>query len=157
MRLNSISPAEGSKKAKVRLGRGIGSGLGKTSGKGHKGQKARAGGYHRRGFEGGQNPLQRRLPKFGFKSRVGLFTVELRASALNKLETNGTEVTLESLIDANLVASNTKFVKVIAHGEVSKLLIFECSEQIRVSKGAKEQILAAGGKVEEAEAATKKR
>ncbi|MBP9722744.1 MAG: 50S ribosomal protein L15 [Gammaproteobacteria bacterium] len=150
MRLNTISPAEGSKKAKVRLGRGIGSGLGKTSGKGHKGQKARAGGYHRRGFEGGQNPLQRRLPKFGFKSRVGLHTIELRASKLNKLENlENNTVTLESLIAANLVAANTKFVKIIAHGEITKSFNFNHTKTIRVSKGAKEQITAAGGSVQE--------
>jgi large subunit ribosomal protein L15 len=143
MKLNTISPAVGAKQPKKRLGRGMGSGFGKTSGKGHKGQKARAGGYHRRGFEGGQNPLQRRLPKFGFKSRMGLYAEELRVSNLNSF--SGEVVTLETLIDANLVTRNTKFVKIMAHGELTKALNIK---GIKVSEGAKKQILAAGGSVE---------
>lgn len=146
MKLNSISPAEGSKKAKTRLGRGIGSGLGKTSGKGHKGQKARKSGNPRRGFEGGQNPLQRRLPKFGFKSITGLFTEELRLTELNNHAE--TEVTLESLKNANLVTKNTKFVKIFMNGELTKAVNIKLGNGIKVTQGAITVITNAGGKVE---------
>ncbi len=146
MKLNSISPAEGSKIAKTRLGRGIGSGLGKTSGKGHKGQKARKSGNPRRGFEGGQNPLHRRLPKFGFKSISGLLTEQLRSGDLINLDAN--EITLDTLKMSNLIKRNTKFVKIFANGEVTKPLNVIISEEIRVSEGAKTLIVNAGGKVE---------
>jgi len=142
MKLNSISPADGSKHAKTRLGRGIGSGLGKTSGKGHKGQKARKSGLTRKGFEGGQNPLQRRLPKFGFKSRVGLYTTEVRTSSLNNFP--GTEVTIDTLKDANIIGNNIKFVKVILNGELTKALNFV---GIKVTQGALTQIQNAGGTI----------
>lgn len=144
MKLNTISPAPGSKSSKLRLGRGIGSGLGKTSGKGHKGQKARAGGYHKIGFEGGQMPLQRRVPKFGFKSRVSACTEELRLSSLNKLESD--IVNLDTLKQANLIKENTKFVKIMLHGELAKKNLKV--QGIRVSKGAKEAIEKNGGTVE---------
>ena len=147
MKLNTIAPAPGSKKAPHRLGRGMGSGLGKTSGKGHKGQKARAGGYHKVGFEGGQMPIQRRLPKFGFKSRVGLFTEELRSYELNKLEA-GVVVTLDVLKEANLIKSNTKFVKIISSGDITTALTLS-SDSIRISSGAKEQLEKCGGSVQE--------
>lgn len=144
MRLNTIAPAEGAKKSKRRLGRGIGSGLGKTCAKGHKGQKARSGGYHKTGFEGGQMPLQMRVPKFGFKSRVGALTEEVRLSTLNKLTTD--TVTVDSLKEAGIINSNIKFVKVFLHGELTKKLTFS---GVRVSAGAKSAIEKAGGKVEE--------
>lgn len=144
MKLNTISPAPGSKTKKIRLGRGMGSGFGKTSGKGHKGQKARAGGYHKIGFEGGQMPIQRRLPKFGFKSRVGLYTEQLRLSALNNLDTD--VVTLEVLRSENLIKASTKFVKIMLHGEFTKKLTVQ---GLRVTRGAKEAIEKNGGKVEE--------
>lgn len=143
MRLNTLSPAPGSKKDKVRVGRGIGSGMGKTCGKGHKGQKARSGGYHKLGFEGGQMPLQRRVPKFGFKSRVGMLTEQVRLSCLDKLE--AAEVTLEALKAANIVKKSTKFVKIFACGEVAKAFKIK---GLRVTKGAQELIEKAGGSVE---------
>jgi len=146
MKLNSISPAEGSKKVKARLGRGIGSGLGKTSGKGHKGQKARKSGNPRRGFEGGQNPLYRRVPKFGFKSISGLYTEQLRLADLNNL--NETEVTLDTLKAANLIKRNTKFVKIFSNGELTKAVTVLASDDIKVTQGAKTLIVNAGGKVE---------
>ncbi|RIY33012.1 50S ribosomal protein L15 [Psittacicella melopsittaci] len=118
--LNTLSPAAGSKTAPKRLGRGIGSGLGKTSGKGHKGQNARKSGGVRRGFEGGQMPLYRRLPKFGFTSRKALVTEELRLNELSKLVNN--EVTLESLKAEGLVRRNTKFVRIILSGELNKVV-----------------------------------
>lgn len=143
MRLNNLSPAPGSKKSKVRVGRGIGCGLGKTCGKGHKGQRARAGGFNKRGFEGGQMPLQMRVPKFGFKSRVGLYTEQVRLSSLNTHD--GDTVTLESLKQAKLVKQNTKFVKIIAHGDLSKTVKVQ---GLRVSSGAKALIEKSGGTVE---------
>lgn len=144
MRLNSLSPAEGSTKARKRVGRGIGSGWGKTSGSGHKGQKSRSGGTVRPGFEGGQLPLQRRLPKFGFSSRVGRLTAEVRTSELNHVE--GDIVNLESLKKANLVARNIKRAKVMLSGQVTRGLTVE---GLRVSKGARQAIEAAGGKIVE--------
>lgn len=144
MKLNTLSPAPGSKQNKTRVGRGMGSGIGKTCGKGHKGQKARSGGYHKVGFEGGQMPLQRRVPKFGFKSRVGLCTEQLRVSSLNKLESD--EVTLESLKQSKLIRLNTKFVKIFAHGELSKPVKVI---GLRVTKGAKQLIEKSGGSVAE--------
>ena len=144
MRLNTLSPAPGSTKAKKRVGRGIGSGSGKTAGSGHKGQKSRSGGTVRPGFGGGQMPLQMRLPKFGFRSRVGRFTAEIRTSELNKVESE--VVDLEALVSAKLVASNIKRVKVMLSGEVTKALTIE---GIAVTSGAKAAIESAGGKVVE--------
>ncbi len=149
MRLNTLSPAEGSTKARKRVGRGIGSGLGKTAGSGHKGQKSRSGGTVRPGFEGGQLPLQRRLPKFGFSSRVGRLTAEVRTSELNGVE--GDVVNLASLKKANLVARNIKRAKIMLSGDVSRGLTIE---GLRVSKGARQAIEAAGGKIVEEQAAT---
>ncbi len=144
MKLNTLKPAEGSKPEKKRLGRGIGSGLGKTSGKGHKGQKARAGGYHKVGFEGGQMPLQRRLPKIGFTSRTAPFSEEVR---LHELERVGAEVIdLLALKAANVVGQQAQQVKVIASGEITKAVTLK---GIKVTKGARAAIEKAGGKVED--------
>ena len=118
MYLNSLKPAEGSKKAAKRVGRGIGSGLGKTGGRGHKGQKSRAGGFHKVGFEGGQMPMQRRLPKVGFNSRMGLTTAEIRLHELNKV--NADVIDVKALQDANLISRNIKRVKVMAAGKIEK-------------------------------------
>lgn len=144
MRLNTISPAPGSKPSAKRVGRGIGSGLGKTCGRGHKGLKARSGGTVAPGFEGGQQPLHRRLPKFGFSSRVGRYVAEVR---LNELALVGSDVVdLDALKNANLVRRDTKVVKVILSGELSKALTIQ---GLKVTKGAREAITAAGGKVED--------
>lgn len=143
MRLNSLKPGEGAKEKAKRLGRGIGSGLGKTCGRGHKGQKARAGGYHKVGFEGGQMPLQRRLPKFGFTSLTQRYTAELRLDQLLKVEKE--VIDLQALIEANVLRGSTKRAKVIAAGKISKPVTLR---GIQVTKGAKQAILAAGGKVE---------
>lgn len=118
MRLNSLSPAEGAKKEKTRLGRGIGAGKGKTCGRGHKGQRARAGGYHKVGFEGGQMPLQRRLPKFGFTTQKALVHREITFTDLNKLLSD--EISLLSLKEANIIGSNIKTVKIIHSGRCGK-------------------------------------
>ena len=144
MRLNTLSPAEGAKHSAKRLGRGIGSGLGKTGGRGHKGQKSRTGGGVRRGFEGGQMPLYRRLPKFGFTSMKAVVTAEVRLDDLNKIE-NGI-VTLETLKEANLLTKDIQFVKVILAGEVKTKLVIR---GLRVTKGARTAIEAAGGSIEE--------
>ncbi|RUO27507.1 50S ribosomal protein L15 [Aliidiomarina sanyensis] len=143
MFLNSLSPAPGAKTAKKRVGRGIGSGLGKTGGRGHKGQKSRSGGSVKPGFEGGQMPLQRRLPKFGFTSRKSFQTAEVTLSELAKVA--GDTVTLDGLKDAGLVKKNILFVKVIKSGEISRAVTVQ---GIKVTKGARELIEAAGGKVE---------
>lgn len=144
MKLNTLKPAEGSKPEKKRLGRGIGSGLGKTSGKGHKGQKARAGGYHKVGFEGGQMPLQRRLPKIGFISRTAKFSEEVR---LHELEKVGADVIdILTLKTANIVGLQAEQVKVIASGEITKAVTLR---GIKVTKGARAAIEKAGGKVED--------
>lgn len=143
MKLNTLSPAPGSKTAGKRLGRGIGSGLGKTGGRGHKGQKARAGGYHKVGFEGGQMPLQRRLPKLGFSSRKSLTAAQVRLHELAKVEAE--VIDLQSLKDANVIAKNILQVKVFLAGSIDKALTVK---GIGVSKGAREAIEAAGGKVE---------
>ena len=143
MKLNTIKPAAGSKQKPKRLGRGMGSGLGKTSGKGHKGQKARAGGYHKVGFEGGQMPLQRRVPKFGFTSRVGRVTSELRLDALNKVK--GDIANIESLYEANLLSMPTKRAKIFLAGELTRPITVQ---GLAVTRGAREAILAAGGTVE---------
>ena len=140
MQLNTISPAEGSKKNRRRVGRGIGSGLGKTAGRGHKGQKSRAGGYHKVGFEGGQMPLQRRLPKRGFKSALLKFNAEVTLGELQVLGAD--EVDLLTLKQAGLVAQRIKNVKVIKSGELSKKVSLK---GIGATAGAKAAIEAAGG------------
>ena len=140
MELNTIQPAEGSKKARRRVGRGIGSGLGKTAGRGHKGQKSRAGGYHKVGFEGGQMPLQRRLPKRGFKSAALKFNGEITLAQLEKL--GAAEVDLLALKQAKLVAQIVKNVKVIKSGELKRAVKLT---GIGATAGAKAAIEAAGG------------
>lgn len=145
MRLNTLSPAPGSTHEKKRVGRGIGSGLGKTSTRGHKGQKARKSGNVRPGFEGGQMPLQKRLPKFGFYSRIGSTTAEVRTSELNKVE--GGLVNLETLEKANIIDRNVLRAKIMLSGEINKAVTVE---GVAVTKGAKAAIEAAGGKVVEA-------
>ena len=144
MRLNTLKPGEGAKKAGKRLGRGIGSGLGKTSGRGHKGQHARAGGFHKVGFEGGQMPLQRRLPKIGFRSQISREVAEVRLHELTKVE--GDVVDLLGLKAANVIGQEIKRVKVIASGEIGKAMTIK---GLGVTKGARAAIEAAGGKVEE--------
>lgn len=143
MRLNTLAPAEGAKKSAKRVGRGIGSGLGKTGGRGHKGQKSRSGGFHKVGFEGGQMPLQRRLPKVGFSSRVGRYTAEIRLHELAKVD--GDVVDLVALKAANIIRQDVKRAKVIASGEIGKAVTVR---GLGVTKGAKAAIEAAGGKVE---------
>jgi large subunit ribosomal protein L15 len=140
MELNTIKPADGSKKPRRRVGRGIGSGLGKTAGRGHKGQKSRAGGYHKVGFEGGQMPLQRRLPKRGFKSANLKLNGEVTLASLEKL--GAAEVDLLSLKAAGLVAQNVRNVKVIKSGELTRAVKLT---GIGATAGAKAAIEAAGG------------
>ena len=140
MELNSIKPADGAKHAARRVGRGIGSGLGKTAGRGHKGQKSRSGGYHKVGFEGGQMPLQRRLPKRGFKSHLLKFNAEISLTALENLGL--TEVDVLALKNAGLVGELAKVVKVIKSGEISKAVKLS---GITATAGAKAAIEAAGG------------
>ena len=142
MQLNTLSPAPGSTQAPKRVGRGIGSGWGKTCGTGHKGQKSRSGGTVRPGFEGGQMPLQRRLPKFGFSSRVGRMTGEVRTSELNAIDVD--VINIDSLRAANIINGSIKRVKVMLSGDVTKAVTVE---GLRVSKGARAAIEAAGGKV----------
>jgi large subunit ribosomal protein L15 len=142
MRLNTLQPAPGSKTDRKRVGRGIGSGLGKTCGRGHKGQKSRSGGFHKVGFEGGQMPLQRRLPKVGFVSRVSLTTAEVRLGELAKVE--GDVIDLDSLKKAGLVAKSMKRAKIFASGKIERAVNVK---GIPVSKGAKAAIEAAGGTV----------
>lgn len=144
MRLNSLSPAEGAKHSAKRLGRGIGSGLGKTGGRGHKGQKSRTGGGVRRGFEGGQMPLYRRLPKFGFTSLKALHVAEIRLSDLAKVE--GNVVTLDTLKAANIITKDILSAKVILSGKVEKAVTVK---GLGATKGAKAAIEAAGGSIEE--------
>ncbi|KYP97640.1 50S ribosomal protein L15 [Sodalis-like endosymbiont of Proechinophthirus fluctus] len=144
MRLNTLSPAEGSKHTSKRPGRGVGSGLGKTGGRGHKGQKSRSGSGVHRGFEGGQMPLYRRLPKFGFTSRKSMVTAEVRLSELARVE--GDVVDLNTLKAANIVGIQTKFAKIMLSGEVKRAVTVR---GISVSKGARAVIEAAGGKIEE--------
>lgn len=143
MYLNTIEPALGSRKKAKRLGRGIGSTLGKTSGKGHKGQKARSGGFHKVGFEGGQMPLQRRLPKVGFTSKTSMYSAEVRLSELQSLGL--TDVDLQVLIQNNVVPIFTKTAKVIKSGELSLSINLK---GIKATSGAKLAIEAVGGKVE---------
>jgi large subunit ribosomal protein L15 len=143
MQLNSIKPAEGSKKGRRRVGRGIGSGIGKTAGRGHKGQKSRSGGYHKVGFEGGQMPLQRRLPKRGFKSHLLKYNAEVSLTDLQRL--GAAEVDMLTLKQAKLIGEMTKVVKIIKNGELSiKVAI---SGGILATAGAKAAIEAAGGSV----------
>lgn len=142
MELNTIKPAQGAKHAKRRVGRGIGSGLGKTAGRGHKGQKSRAGGYHKVGFEGGQMPLQRRLPKRGFKSASLKFNAEVRLSELEKLGAD--EVDLLTLKQAGLVPELARVVKVIKSGELTRKVVLK---GVGATAGAKAAIEAAGGAV----------
>jgi len=143
MRLNTLQPAPGSKTDRKRVGRGIGSGLGKTGGRGHKGQKSRSGGFHKVGFEGGQMPLQRRLPKVGFVSRVSLTTAEVRLSELAKVE--GETVDLDALKKAGIVAKSMKRAKIFASGTIDRAVNVK---GVPVTKGAKAAIEAAGGSVE---------
>ena len=143
MFLNTIQSSEGSRKRARRVGRGIGSTLGKTCGRGHKGQKARSGGFHKVGFEGGQMPLQRRLPKVGFTSRIKQLSAEVRLHELSTLEVE--TIDLQALIEANVVPVSTKKVKVIKSGEISKAVTLK---GINVTAGARTSIEAAGGKVE---------
>jgi large subunit ribosomal protein L15 len=143
MKLNQLKPAAGAKHARRRVGRGIGSGLGKTSGRGHKGQKSRAGGFHKVGFEGGQMPLQRRLPKRGFKSVALKYADEVTLADLQKLD--AAEVDLLVLKQARLVGQLTKTVKVIRTGELSRAVVLK---GIGATAGAKAAIEAAGGRVE---------
>ena len=146
MQLNKLSPAQGSTKGKKRVGRGVARGWGKTCGTGHKGQKSRSGGSVKPGFEGGQMPLQMRLPKYGFTSRVGLVTSEVRTSELNKVK--GDIVSLETLRESGVITAGTKRAKIMLSGQVGKKLTVK---GLRVSKGARELIESAGGAVLEAE------
>ena len=144
MYLNDLSPAEGSKKDAKRVGRGIGSGTGKTCGRGHKGQKSRSGGFHKVGFEGGQMPLQRRLPKVGFNSRSAKYSAEVRLNELVNIEADVIDIAALAL--ANIVPALTKKVKVFASGELTKSVTLK---GIQVTPGARKVIEAAGGKIED--------
>ena len=144
MKLNTIQPAEGSTHAKRRVGRGIGSGLGKTSGRGHKGQKSRAGGFHKVGFEGGQMPLQRRLPKRGFVSLTNARNVEVRLSEINDLPVD--EIDLLTLMQANLVTLHALSAKVVLSGVITRKVVLK---GVGATKGARAAIEAAGGSVAE--------
>lgn len=143
MYLNTLQPAPFSKPKRVRVGRGIGSGIGKTCGRGVKGQKSRSGGYHKVGFEGGQMPIQRRLGKFGFTSKKKLLSAEIRLSSLNKV--NADVIDLISLHQANLITAETRYVKIFASGTISKPVTVK---GIPVTKGAAAAIQAAGGRIE---------
>ena len=145
MRLNTIKPGAGSKRPHLRVGRGASAGQGKTCGRGVKGQRARKGGYHKVGFEGGQMPLQRRLPKIGFRSAMKASRAELTLSDLMRVA--GTDVTLAGLIEANLVPEGTKLVKVILSGAVTKAYIVK-DKVITATKGAKSAVESAGGRFE---------
>ena len=144
MRLNTLKPAAGSRKPGKRLGRGIGSGLGKTAGRGHKGQKSRSGGFHKIGFEGGQMPLQRRLPKVGFLARKSRYIDEVRLHELATVDAD--VIDLKALQDANLVSRNTRDVKVFASGSLDKAVTVK---GLKVTKGARAAIEKAGGKIED--------
>ncbi len=144
MRLNTLSPAPGSTHSKKRVGRGIGSGIGKTGGRGHKGLKSRSGGSVKPGFEGGQMPLQKRLPKYGFTSRIGRVTAEVRLSELAQVDAE--VIDLEALKQADVVNINIKRAKIFLSGELTKAVTIK---GLAVTKGAKAAIEAAGGKVEE--------
>ncbi len=142
MQLNTLKNVPGATHAKKRVGRGVGSGLGKTCGRGHKGQTSRSGGTVRPGFEGGQMPLQKRLPKFGFTSLIGRSTAEVRTSELNKIDAE--VINLEALEKANIINRNVKRVKVMLSGDIDKALTVQ---GLMVTKGARAAIEAAGGKV----------
>ncbi len=144
MRLNTLKPAEGSRSNRKRVGRGIGSGLGKTSGRGHKGQKSRSGGFHKIGFEGGQMPLQRRLPKFGFRSAKAKLTAEVRLHEL--LLTDAAVVDIKALKEANVIPAFTQRVKVILSGEIDQAVT---TRGLVFTKGARQAVEAAGGKIED--------
>ena len=144
MYLNTLKPAPGSTKVSKRVGRGIGSGLGKTCGRGHKGQKSRSGGQTKIGFEGGQMPLQRRLPKFGFTARKSRFSAEVRLNEISALDVD--VIDLDTLIKANIVDARTRQAKVFLSGEVTKAVNLK---GVKATKGAKAAIEAAGGKVED--------
>ncbi|WP_048306658.1 50S ribosomal protein L15 [Halomonas sp. PR-M31] len=144
MKLNSLSPAPGSKHSAKRVGRGIGSGLGKTGGRGHKGLKSRSGGSVKPGFEGGQMPLQRRLPKYGFTSAKSLVSEEVRLAELGKVD--GDVADLAALKKANVLKNATQYAKVILSGELNKAVTVR---GLKVTKGARDAIEAAGGKVED--------
>lgn len=143
MRLNTLKPAAGSKKKRLRVGRGIGTGIGKTCGKGHKGQRARAGGYHKVGFEGGQMPMQRRLPKSGFRSRQKLTHEEIRLSELNLIP--GDVIDFMILREASMIKATTKTIKIVASGKLDKKITVR---GIPLTKGARAAIESLGGKVE---------
>ena len=143
MKLNSIQPAEGSRSERKRVGRGIGSGLGKTGGRGHKGQKSRSGGYHKVGFEGGQMPLQRRVPKVGFRSAVNRHTVELRLYQINVIDAD--VIDFDVLKKAGLISSATRKVRLVNTGALERAVTVR---DIHVTAGAVKTIEAAGGKVE---------
>jgi large subunit ribosomal protein L15 len=145
MRLNTIKPGPGSKQTRLRVGRGASAGQGKTCGRGVKGQRARKGGYHKVGFEGGQMPLQRRLPKIGFRSAMQASRAELTLTDLMRVE--GGEVTLAGLIEANLVPEATKLVKIIVSGAVTKAYVVK-DKAIMATKGAKSAVESAGGRFE---------
>ena len=146
MRLNSLSKSQGSKTAKKRVGRGIGSGLGKTAGRGHKGQKSRTGGKVPAGFEGGQMPLQMRLPKFGFNSAIARVTAEIRLSELEKVEAE--VIDLQALKEANIINNSMRRARVMLSGEITKAVTLK---GVGVTAGAKAAIEAVGGKIEESE------
>jgi large subunit ribosomal protein L15 len=146
MQLNTLQPAPGSKKNAKRVGRGIGSGQGKTCGRGHKGQKSRSGGFSKVGFEGGQMPLQRRLPKVGFASRSAKLSAEVRLYELTKIDAD--VIDIAALVKAKIVSKKTLKAKVIASGEISKAVNLK---GIKVTPGARKAIEAAGGKIEDAE------
>ncbi|NDH08999.1 MAG: 50S ribosomal protein L15 [Gammaproteobacteria bacterium] len=144
MYLNTLSPAKGSRKTAIRVGRGIGSTVGKTCGRGHKGQKARAGGYHKINFEGGQMPIQRRLPKMGFKSKIAPYKQELSLDAISRL--NLAEVSIEILKAHDIIQHKIKRVKVIGTGSVSNAIVLK---GIEVTKSARSAIETAGGRIED--------
>ncbi|EKF74431.1 50S ribosomal protein L15 [Alcanivorax hongdengensis A-11-3] len=144
MRLNDLHPAEGSRPEGKRVGRGIGSGLGKTGGRGHKGLKSRSGGSVKPGFEGGQMPLQRRVPKFGFTSKLAMGTAEVRLAELAKVE--GDVVDLEALKKANVVRRDMKRAKIVLQGEIDRAVTIR---GVAITKGAREAVEKAGGKIEE--------
>ncbi|MDG6779175.1 50S ribosomal protein L15 [Thiomicrorhabdus sp. zzn3] len=144
MHLNTLKPAEGAKSARKRVGRGQGSGLGKMGGRGHKGQKSRSGGFHKVGFEGGQMPLQRRLPKLGFTSRKATYAAEIRLDVLSKIEAD--VIDIAALKAADVIGEKIKTVKVVNSGEISKAVKLS---GIKATAGAKAAIEAAGGSIED--------
>ena len=144
MKLNTINPSPGSRKNSKRVGRGIGSGLGKTAGRGHKGLKSRSGGKVKAGFEGGQMPLQKRLPKFGFSSRIGRQTAQIRLGELNRIQ--GDVIDLEALRSAGLVGKNTERIRVFLSGEILKSIT---TKGLVLTAGARRAVEEAGGKVQD--------